>query len=170
MRFSAAIAALALLTACEARIGKDGEEVSVAAGEGDASAAAENGIVSIDVPGFQMKVAIPDEVRARTSAEGDDVVYPGSTVDGIAINGRGAVDGNGVNLSFSSADPADRIAAWYRDPARDKFTVTSAGRDGEAFVIAAEKKDARDPDRFTIRLVPRAGGGTDGRVTIRDSG
>ena len=169
MKIGVAVTALLLLAACEARVGKDGEDVSVSMDGGNATAAAQNGMVSIDVPGFEMKVNIPENVRQRTGVDGDNVIYPGSAVQGIDIRARGGAEGNGVNLAFSSADPADKIAAWYRDPAREKFTVTSATKEGEVFVIAAEDKDATDRDTFFIRLTPRAGGGTDGRVTIRDT-
>ena len=60
------------------------------------------------------------------------------------------------------------MAGWYRDPARaSHFTIASSARDGPAIVLAGAAGEDRDP--FRVRLTPRAGRGTDGRVTISNA-
>lgn len=166
------LSAAALMVACDARIGA-GKERDVAAGAAAATAKqgqAEEGSFSINAPGFDMKVAIPETLASRMDVDSDSgVVYPGATLAGVHVEAGGDRAGAGessVELRFASADPVDKIAGWYRDPARaGQFTVASAARDGGAVVI--EGADAEKGDRFKVRLSPRAGGGSDGLLTLR---
>lgn len=161
-------AAAGLLAACEARIGNDAPPV-----EANASAAgkAEEGRLTVSAPGFNMSIAIPEELAddARTDAD-DALVYPGSRIGGIHVQGGPdeADGGHGgeVELRFTTGDPADRVAAWYRDPARgDQFTISSAAREGGGFRLSGTARG--EDDNFTVRLVPAAGG-TEGRLVISD--
>jgi len=165
---SASAAALAL-TACEARFGNDVQ----ARGNGSAENKAEEGQVSINAPGVQMKINIPEGLRHEASIHDDSgLVYPGSTMSGMHIEGaregaQNKSDGE-VELRFASTDGPDAVARWYQDPARaHDFTLASSGRDGAAFVFAGSRKNG--DGRFRIRLVPGQSGGTDGRVLLSDN-
>ena len=160
-----AAAALAL-GACEARLGND----AAPQGNGSARNKAEEGEVSINAPGFQMKINIPEGLRREANIQDDSgVIYPGSTVTGIHVEGgreRGKSDGE-VELRFASADAPDRVAAWYQDPARaGDFTIATANREGAAYTFAGTTKD---DGRFRISLGPRAGGGTEGRALLSET-
>lgn len=163
----AAAAAIPLgLAACEARFGND----AVPQGNGSAQNKAEEGEVSINAPGFQMKINIPEGLRREANIQDDSgIIYPDSRVTGVHVEGgreRGKSDGE-VELRFASADAPDRLAAWYRDPARAAdFTVATANREGAAYLFAGTTKDN---GRFRISLVPGAGGGTEGRALLSDS-
>jgi hypothetical protein len=166
----AATAAALMLTACEARFGNDAEP----AGNGSAENKAEEGQVSINASGVQMKINIPEGLRHEASIHDDHgLIYPGSTMSGMHIeggrdDGRGKSDGGEVEMRFASTDGPDMIAHWYQDPARaHDFTVASASRDGAAYVFAGTRTDGGG--RFRIRLAPRQGGGTDGRVLLSDN-
>jgi hypothetical protein len=161
-----AAAVAAALTACEARFGNDAEP----SGNGSAENKAAEGEVSINAPGFQMKINIPEGIRREANIHDDSgIIYPGSIVGGIHVEGgreRGKGDGE-VELRFTSADAPDRVAAWYRDPARARdFTLAAANREGEAHVFAGTTKDG---GRFRVRLAPHAGGGTEGRALLTET-
>lgn len=161
----AAVAALAL-GACEARFGNDAGP----AGNGSAENKAEEGRVSVHAPGFDLKISIPESIRREANMDGDnDIIYPNSTFSGIHVEGgRDDRESDGeVELAFRSSDAPDLVARWYQDPARaEHFTVASANREGPAFVIAGTTAD--HDGNFRVRLSPRAGGGTDGRVVLSD--
>src|SRR5690349_8933042 len=90
-----ALAAAALLTACEARFGHhDGE--SNASGNATASAAgkAEEGQLSVSAPGFEMKVNIPESIRREAGIDDDSgLIYPNGRFSGIHV--QGGRDGEG---------------------------------------------------------------------------
>ncbi|MBV9881460.1 MAG: hypothetical protein JO276_00450 [Sphingomonadaceae bacterium] len=163
----AATAAAFLVAGCDARFGND----VGAAGNGSAENKAEEGEVSINAPGVQMRINIPEGLRHEASIHDDSgLVYPGSTMSGMHVEG-GRDDGphkseGQVELRFASNDPPDRVAHWYQDPARARsFTLSSSGREGDAWVFAGTKKEGGG--RFRIRLVAQQGG-TDGRVLLTD--
>ena len=166
----AASAAALVLTACEAKFGNDVQPT----GNGSAENKAEEGQLSINAPGVQMRINIPEGLRHEAAIHDDSgLVYPGSTMSGMDVEGaRDARQGQGqsegeVELRFASTDAPDKVAHWYQDPARGRsFTLASSGRDGAAYVFAGTKRDGGG--RFHIRLAPRAGGGTDGRVLLTD--
>ena len=64
----AATAAALVLTACEARIGNDVQP----SGNASAENKAEEGQVSINAPGVQMKINIPEGLRHETSIHDDN--------------------------------------------------------------------------------------------------
>lgn len=160
----ALIATLALLAACEARIGKDDTAADTnSAADVSPEGKAEEGQVSIKAPGFDLKLDIPDEISADTDKD-SEIFYPGAKVSGLHIEGNRG--GGGVELAFTTADAPDKVAAWYRDPARAQaFAVASAVREGDGYRIEATQKDDGDP--FTVKIAPR-GTGTDGRLIFRD--
>ena len=154
----------------------DKDEADVAAKPGEraevsAEGKAEEGQFSIDAPGFEMKVEIPSGIASRAKVESDgddgDIVYPGSTLSGLHVEGgRKGEGGSAVELRFTSGDTPERIAAWYRDPARTEISVASATREGGDHVIQGTRKEDGEP--FSVRLSPRSGGGTDARVMLVD--
>jgi len=167
------LAAGLLLAACEARIGK-GDEEAAATGNASGSPAAgkaKEGELSIKAPGFDMKVNIPSAVAGHVNADSDDqLVYPGSTIDGLHIEaGSKQADKreSGVELRFKTGDALEKVAAWYRDPARrDGFSIGQVAREGASVVIAGSQKD--DGDAFQLKLSPASGGGTEGQLTLSD--
>jgi hypothetical protein len=164
-----AAALVLLLPGCEARFGNDAGEVAENA---TAQGRAEEGRVTIEAPGFNMSIAIPEGMRDRVGSDREGLLYPGSRFGGIHIQG-GAEKGGGerdgeVELSFTTGDAVDRVAAWYRDPARgDQFRAVSVRSEGGGYAIDATGR--RDSQRILIRLAPRSGGGTDGRLLLTDA-
>lgn len=168
-RLLAAGAALVLVSACEAKIGPAADNEAAANGAVAASAEgkAEAGKFTLDTPGFDFSFNIP--VNTAKTDEDSRLLYPGSTVTGLFIAaGPKTPDGSQgeVELRFRSGDPPDRIAAWYRDPARaDDFRIDSTGRQGAD--IRLEGTEREDGQGFKVRLASASGGGTDGRLTVR---
>lgn len=168
-RLALSIAVTGLLVAgCDARFGNDAAPVAENA---TAQGRAEEGRVTIEAPGFNMSIAIPEGMRDQVGADEEGLLYPGSHFGGIHVQGSaekagGDRDGE-VELTFSSEDPIDRVVAWYRDPARaDRFTLRSVRPEGSGFAI--EGAGRGDGERIALRLAPRAGGGTDGRLLLSD--
>ena len=161
------LAATAFLAACEARVGNE-------AGSGNASAEgkAEEGQLTIDTPGMELKINIPEGLRGRAQIdENSGIIYPGSSFSGIHVAGGSERPDGGregeVELAFTTPDAPDRVVAWYRDPARSgDFTIGRAERRGEDFVLAGTTRE--DGDEFRLRLEPKRGGGTEARLLIRD--
>ena len=170
LKLLSALAALILLPGCEARIGEksDGGKAGATL-EANSAAAAEEGRFSIEAPGFAMKIDIPEAIANNADIDSDSgILYPGSKLSGMHVEADDKA-GSGVELRFTSADAPDKIAAWYRDPARaSDFTLASAGREGDAILISGA--DKKDGDPFTLRLTPRQGGGSDARLLLRDRG
>ena len=166
---ASALAALASLGACEARFGNDAAPVAENA---SAAGRAEEGRLTVEAPGFNMSIDIPESVRGDARADEDSgPLYPGATLAGLHVQGRpdGADGSRGgeVEMRFTTSDPPERVAAWYRDPARaPDFTVQSAGREGNGFVVSGTGR--QDHERFTVRIAPRSGGGSEGRLVLSD--
>jgi hypothetical protein len=163
-----ALAAIALLTACDVKIGNEAGTVSENA---SAAGRAEEGRVTIEAPGFNMSMNIPGSELGDTKIDDDRVIYPGAQFGGVHVQGRpgrSGEDGSGeVELRFTTADPPDRVVAWYRDPARhDDIVVASAERQGEGFHLSGTAGDEKKP--FDLRIMPRSGRGTEARLLISD--
>lgn len=165
-----AAAAAFALTACEARFGNDAD-AGHENDNGSAAGKAEEGRLSIHAPGFDMKINIPEGIRREAGIDDDSgIIYPRSTFSGMHVEGghdESRSDGE-VELAFTSADAPDLVARWYQDPARaPDFTVATANREGAAYAMAGTMTG--DDGRFRLRLSPRQGGGTEGRVVLSDS-
>ncbi len=160
----------ALLAACEMKVG-DGKERKEGAAPVSAEGKSEDGAISIDAPGFDMKLNIPDALRAEIGTQGD-ILYPGSKLSGLHVqaNGdKGGADQDSVELRFTSSDAPAKVAAWYRDPARAKeLSISSAQQQGQGYRMVGTSKDDGDP--FTLALTPGSGGGTEGRIILQDRG
>ena len=166
---SVPLAAL-LLAGCEMRVGNDAPPV---ADNASAAGRAEDGRLTIEAPGFNLAVTVPEGFDGRADSGGDSgLVYPGARVSGIHVQGgrdRGEHGRDEVELRLTSADAPDRILAWYRDPARaDRFTLSSTRQEGGATVLTGTGR--RDNERFTLRISPRSGGGSEMRLLIADGG
>lgn len=154
-----------LLAGCEMRVEGDGEARTD--GKAPAAQAARDGEVSIDVPGFDMKLQIPDALRSQISGD-SDIIYPGSKMNGLNVTatenkGQG---GGQVQMRFTSTDAPETVAAWYRDPARAATLVgVSVQQDGAGFRISGAGKEG---DPFDLRLSPGSGGGTQAQLSLRD--
>ena len=164
-----ALAGMLVLSACDSDMGDLGGNRLAADKAVDASAEgkAEDGRISMKGPGFDFAVNLPGGLADHANVDGDDkIIYPGSTISGMHIAaGEGGGKG-GVELRFTSRDPLDKLAAWYRDPARaDGFAITSDGKDGDAILLAGRTKD--DDNDFKLRLAPRDAG-SEGRLTISE--
>ncbi|HYG47411.1 MAG TPA: hypothetical protein VD846_05645 [Allosphingosinicella sp.] len=165
-----AFAAVVLLWACDGRADRDEAGNAAANTHVSAEGKAEEGKISLKMPGVDMTISLPKGVADEARAERDSkLLYPGATLRGMAIAAGPNSDKSGdseVEIRFSSPDPVDKVAAWYRDPARaDGFRLERAAREGDAWVVTGIQK--RDQHRFRLRLGPRDGGGTDGRLAIR---
>lgn len=160
--------ALALLEGCDAKIGRNASGEAAANSLGSAEGKAEEGKIALKAPGFDISIAVPKQMTDRAKSDHDsELLYPGSAISGMYIAaGEGSGKGE-VELRFTSADPPEKVAAWYRDPARQaNFSVGEARRSGSE--IAIEGSEKADGQTFKLRLGPRGGGGTSGRLTVRD--
>ena len=163
------VAAAALLGGCDAKVGNEaGRDALDANGQASAEGKSEEGKFAIRAPGFELTLDMPIEKVEKSDHSGAPI-YPGSTLTGIYVAGTQGEGEDEVELRFrSDGDPAT-VAAWYRDPARaGDFTLSSAGREDADFVAEGQLK--ADKDRFKVRLSPRSGGGTDGRLVLRGRG
>ena len=170
--FPAALCVAALLTACEARIGKEDEPASDTNGAAMAVSAegkAAEGQFSIDAPGFDLKFDIPEGMTENADIDSDsDVLYPGARLTGMHIQAEEGTGRDSVELRFASSAAPQAIAAWYRDPARaETLAVTSVRQDGSGLVVEGTETDDGDP--FTLRLNAGEAGGTDGRLILSDT-
>ena len=171
VRLFAAIGALALLGACEMKAGKDEERAEAPAKaepgpEQPAGGKAEDGRFSIKGPGFDMKINLPSDMARSSSGDGDnDLLYPGASISGMHI--EASKPSSGVEMRFTTPDPPQKVAAWYRETApASGFKIDSAKQEGEAFTISGKQKGDGDP--FSVRLSPAGGGGTEGRLMLAD--
>jgi hypothetical protein len=156
-----------LLAGCEVSVKRDGE--AGVGGNAAAPAAVRDGEISIDTPGFDMKLDIPDALRSNISGD-SDLIYPGSKIGGLNIAAGEGGQGRGqVQMRFTTPDAPDKVAAWYRDPARAaELTGVSVQRDGGGYRISGADKNGRDP--FDLRLSAAPGGGTQAELLLRDAG
>jgi len=160
------ILAASTLAACDAGSGDDARG-RMAGGQ------ARDGDVTVNAPGLQLSVNLPEPFRREAHLDPGDnnhLVYPGSQLGGVAVQAGDGESGNAgashVELRFSSADAPDRVAAWYADPARRAhFTVSGTRRDGASTIVEGNDKSGA---RFRVTLGPAAGGHTEGRLLIID--
>ena len=146
-RFALLTAASALaLSGC----GGDGNE-SANAANGMPPSNTENGQFTVRAQGVDLKINLPPPIRRMT--EDDDFLPP-----------RARTQRGSQGQRFHSEDPPETVAAWYQAPARaNRFSITTAGRDGPALVLAGA---ARGGGALSVRLTPGAQGGTDGIVAV----
>ncbi|HEU0135505.1 MAG TPA: hypothetical protein VFR28_11845, partial [Allosphingosinicella sp.] len=134
----AAFAAAALLCACDGRDRGDEGSNAVTNAPVSAEGKAEEGKISLKMPGVDMTLSLPEAVADEARADRDSkLLYPGGTLRGMAIAAGPDSDRSGeseVEIRFSTPDPVDKVAAWYRDPARaDGFQLRSAAEEGTSW-------------------------------------
>jgi hypothetical protein len=171
-KFYCALAAVFALGACNMGRTDSEDDGNSSGGERvSAEGKAEEGKIKFHGPGVDFTFKLPKEVSGQAKAAKDSkLLYPGSTMSGMAVAASRDDSAKGgeseVEMRFSTADAPDRVAAWYRDPARaEGYKLGSIAKEGADFVVNGTQK--RDNHPFKIRLSPRAGGGTEGRLTIR---
>lgn len=166
MRMLAILATAALLGACEAKLGSP-EENRSGPGDGREIAKAEEGKIALKGPGFDLKIEVPDMAKEASVEDNEGLIYPGSSITGLSVDAGAMQGGKGgaVDLRFTSADAPEKVVAWYRDSARAPAFTLSSGSGGEL-----EGTTKPDGDRFSLQLSPKAGGGTEARLTIHDQG
>ena len=169
-RTPSTVLVLLLLWACQGRADPEETDNATANAQASAEGRAEEGKISLKMPGVDMTISLPKGVADEARAERDSkLLYPGASLRGMAIAAGPGSEKSGdseVEIRFSTPDPLDKVAAWYRDPARaDGFALDRAARRGDAWELAGVQK--RDGHRFKLRLTPRPGGGTDGRLSVR---
>src|SRR5688500_3458972 len=135
-RTAAVLAAAALLSGCEAKVGTDGGN-TMSNGPVSAEGKAEEGEIAFSAPGFDLKVRVPfDEAAADNESR---ILYPGSKLTGIYVAAhpdRKAGSDGSVELRFATPDPPDKVAAWYRGPARaGDFALGDSAKEGAAWSI-----------------------------------
>ncbi|HEX8223581.1 MAG TPA: hypothetical protein VF605_07175 [Allosphingosinicella sp.] len=167
---AALAAAVALLGACDGKFDRNAAQNASPDAPVSAEGKAEEGKISVKAPGFDLKFSLPKGMVGEARAERDSkLLYPGAILRGMAIaagEGRGKGGDSEVEIGFSTPDPLDKVVAWYRDPARaEGFSLDRADKDGDEWKVAGVQK--RDGHRFKLRLSPRSGGGSDGRLTVR---
>ena len=165
-----AFAAAALLFACDSKAPQEEAVDDPAGNQASAEGKAEEGKISHKMPGLDMTLSLPKGVTDEARAERDSkLLYPGSTLRGMAIAAGPDSDKSSdseVEIRFSTPDPVDTVAAWYRDPARKEgFQLERAAKQGDAWLVTGVQK--RDEHRFRLRLSPRSGQGTNGQLTVR---
>jgi hypothetical protein len=165
-----AAAAAASLGACDSRVRPEEPDNPVANSPVSAEGKAEEGKISLKMPGVDMTLSLPKGVADEARAERDSkLLYPGAILRGMAIAAGpdSARSGDSeVEIRFSTPDPVDKVAAWYRDPARaEGFQLQRAAKEGDLWLVTGVQK--RDKHDFKLRLSPRPGEGTNGQLTVR---
>jgi hypothetical protein len=129
---------------------------------------AQEGKISVKAPGLDLAISLPKEMTGEAKVGRDSkVLYPNATLAGMAIAaGEGGKGGDTeVEMRFRTADAPDRVAAWYRDPARGEgFRLTGETRENGDYVFTGVQR--RDHHPFRVRLGAGRGGGTDGRLRV----
>jgi hypothetical protein len=152
-------AAALLVSGCDGRSGGD------QAGSGMPDGKAEEGKLSIRGTGADLAISMPGWLVRRAQADTEsEMIPPGATFSGLHVEGgrRG-----GVEIRFTTPELPEQVIAWYSEASRE-FNVEDVIREGDAHVVTGIGR--RQADRFTLRLSPRAGGATDGRLVLRQSG
>ena len=157
-----------LVLGCEAKVG-DGDGNVASNDQASAEGKSEEGKIALSMPGFDVKLNVPLD-KAEMSGDQGKILYPGSKLTGVYVAAhpdKGAGSDGEVELRFATPDAPDKVAAWYRDPARaPDFALSADSREGEAYVLAGEQKG--DEEIFRLRL-EADGSGTDGRLVVRDN-
>ncbi len=106
---------------------------------------------------------MPKELSGEARVGKDSkVLYPGSTLGGMAIAAAGKDSQGGdtdVEVRFQTTDSPQQVASWYRDPARaDGFRLTSDRRDGPNYVFTGIEQHEQHERSVQGKLRPRLEG------------
>jgi hypothetical protein len=167
-KIAALVAGCSALGACDWVTGRHDDEDPFGNETVSAEGKAETGQVAVKAPGLDVTFTVPKALTRDVKVNSDiKILYPRASITGMyAAGGSGKDEGESeVEFRFGSPDAPDRITAWYQDPARAPlFKVESVARDGGDILIRA--RDKQGDGEFRLRLAPRQGGGTDGRLVI----
>lgn len=166
------LAAILCLGACHVDRGHGGDDDNISVTNGAAVSAegtAKPGTISVKAPGVDISISVPKELSGEARVGKDSkVLYPGSTLGGMAIAAAGKDSQGGdtdVEVRFQTTDSPQKVASWYRDPARaDGFRLTSDRRDGANYVFTGIEQHEQHP--FKVSFGPGAKGGTEGRLRV----
>ena len=157
-----AVAALALAGCGSKDEEKKAGDTGIAVWDDGKPAAAETGEkgkFAMSLPGFDLKMDLPQSMLDKSDFEIDGVkLYPGSTITAMAIAKPKSGGEANVDIGFvSPADPA-AVRAYFVKEFGDRLEPSTAG--------GALSGETSDGDIFTIKLAPAAGGGSTGTLRI----
>jgi hypothetical protein len=145
-----------------------GCEVSVKGGaDGNGS-----GSVSVNAPGMGLNVDLPAMIKTEISG-GGDLMFPGATMSGVnvvASSADAAGNGPAVELRYETPAAVREVLAWYQDPSRALALtgINVAPLAGGGYRVSGSSADGGGP--VAVELSPRAGGGTQARISLQGSG
>ncbi|MDP8993973.1 MAG: hypothetical protein M3N07_03165, partial [Pseudomonadota bacterium] len=105
-----AAAVLALAAGCDARRTDAGNAAAPPAAEGAAAAGeAEEGRLSVDAPGMELSIDLPNAIRGELQSDEDSrILPPRARLVGMHIRGEGDGGGGSVEMRFTAAEPPER--------------------------------------------------------------
>lgn len=158
---------VALLPACDARIGAPADEASGTA-TASASGKAADGQITLKAPGLDLSVNVPESLRNMAEVDPDGrLLPPGAALGGIHIQG-GAGSGGGVEIRFTAPQAPPALVQWYQDAARTAdFVVDAVQQEGTQAVISGHMSTG-EASPFTVRVAPGAGGGSEAQLVLSD--
>lgn len=152
------LALLALLSACEGRIGSDAER-SGSNASATAGGKAEDGQITLKAPGVDLAIDVPDSIRNMAQVDPDSrLLPPGANLGGIHIQGD-AGSGGGVEIRFTTPQAPPALVQWYQDAARTADFVVDAVRQEGAQAVISGHMSTGEGGPFTVRVAPAPGGG-----------
>lgn len=170
--FAAALLSLSLAGCSASTHGTAGNEsASISFGGDDNSANGSDGkTVSVDVPGFSAKIAVPGlDVGGKDTDIDGIALYPGTKLDGVNVHAD-AADGSGgdsqgrVDMGFSAPATPDQLLAYYKGAARQAGWSEQPPAAGQQF--AATKTDGKGKPEHLAMSIAAAGAGATGHVLI----
>ena len=156
-----AAALLLLLAGCDPAPGRHAaardDAVHITAADG-----ADGNHVSVSIPGFDAKVALPGIDLGRHVDMDGIRLAPGTAVKGVDVTDHDGAEGGGqVRIAFTSAQAPDALLRWYGDQAAK---AGYGAVNGSAGALSASKGDKR----FALTVAPQSGGSA-GTITITGS-
>jgi hypothetical protein len=173
-----ALAAVALLTACNVKThDKNGNETAAISFGGDADGNGAGDMsgdgsktVSVDVPGFSAKVAVPDLDIGGKDTDIDGIkLYPGTKMNGVNVlanagDGSGGESQGKVVMAFSAPIPPDQLLGYYKGEAAKAGWKEEPAPGGSQF--AATKIDEKGKSTHLTLNLAGAGTGSTGKFQI----
>jgi hypothetical protein len=177
---AATVLALALVAGCSVQThDKNGNETaSISFGDdnmaddngSDTNSSGDDKTVSVNIPGFSAKVAVPGLDLDGADAKIDGIaLYPGTRMKGVNVdahdNGGAGDEGEGrVNMRFFAPASPEQILAYYKDAAKKDGWAEQSPADGQQF--AATKTDEKGKIARLALSLAGAPGGSDGHLLI----
>ncbi|KQM67756.1 hypothetical protein ASE75_02275 [Sphingomonas sp. Leaf17] len=118
------------------------------------------GALKVDIPGFKGELALP---RMTLNADNFDMngvhLYPGSSIQGMNIQGGDGKGNEGVRLSFTSPATPQVVRDWF--VARMEKTGFTVAADGNSLRGTTDDKKA-----FTLDLAPEGADKARGTLVV----